>query len=230
MLHFCLCSYIYIMIVLYCFHIKIIIIISQQNGKTEMKNKGGKNRVIFIMFNDDNASSAEFYEKKCQVWEIWSLKKTIFHFQWSQLTREWKAVIRLKIYLRHTNRKRREIIKLIIKQVVISRYVGRIGKNTFRHFWNTYWDLVDCLKFFFAHQMTVCQYWSLLDVRQDLLSSTRSPGSVFSLNFSVSRPNQSSNAVVVLELHPLVAALPLDRGDGLGTVVPVAHLLVVPRH
>ena len=74
------------------------------------------------------------------------------------------------------------------------------------------------------------QYWSLLDVRQDLLSSTRSPGSVFSLNFSVSRPNQSSNAVVVLELHPLVAGLPLDRGDGLGTVVPVGHLLVVPRH
>ena len=66
MLHFCLCSYIYIMIVLYCFHIKIIIIISQQNGETEMK-KGGKNRIIFIMFNDDNASSAEFYEKKCQV-------------------------------------------------------------------------------------------------------------------------------------------------------------------
>ena len=29
-----------------------MIIISQQNGKTEMKNKGGKNRVIFIMFND----------------------------------------------------------------------------------------------------------------------------------------------------------------------------------
>ena len=36
--------------------------------------------------------------------------------------------------------------------------------------------------------------------------------------------------MVVLELHPLVTGLPLDRGDGLGTVVPVGHLLVVPRH